>query len=331
MLLLKYMIQEYPPENEDTEVVERFEDHRELSKEENRKEQRINDIIERAIEEKPSKELSPKDEDKIAEIEYDLSINRTIEEKVANNPTGAEAWSVPVPSSKKPTNKFRNFVMAAKIGLAGLIGLSATKEASALNNFEDSTKNKTETNFTGRETVNDNLRQQWNNYVDWTESKGLKGDESLDKAGLGYKLFDEYVATHDTELNREKLKDIRIEFLKLRAHIIQDVKEGKANFEKGLTEDNLLKSVVSNEKTGDPVYPGSKFGSLKFPKGTTVVLEKNKIDYNAVANKSIDSKLEGKINNVMSKELNVKEVIDEGFVKTKNETKISYSSIAKNK
>lgn len=120
--------------------------------------------------------------------------------------------------------------------------------------------------------VDNKLRSDWNDFTEYLEKKGYKGNPELDKWGLGYKLLDEYVKiTPNTSLSREKLPLIRNEMVNYRKWVLDESKkplgQGKASLSKGVDDTNFMRHVIENEKTADPIYPGSRFTSTKFPSG----------------------------------------------------------------
>lgn len=118
----------------------------------------------------------------------------------------------------------------------------------------------------GEGTVDNKVRKDWNDYLDFLEKKKMRGQPGLDTEGVGYKLFDEYVSSNKgTTLKREMLPVIRNEFLKYRDFALNEIKNKRAEFAPGANEENFMKFLVENEKTANPDYPGSMFTSVKFP------------------------------------------------------------------
>lgn len=138
VLLCRYMTYEHPPKPI-LDGTEQFEGHE------------INPLATTEQLENEAKEtkmeaikipLSESDEDAIAKLQYDLSINRVIENKITQKPKGDEEgvfYSAP-----KPRSNFRNAMMAARIGIAGLFGFSATGAKASAELPKDSIKNKIE-------------------------------------------------------------------------------------------------------------------------------------------------------------------------------------------
>lgn len=114
--------------------------------------------------------------------------------------------------------------------------------------------------------VTNQTRKDWNDYLNYLDKKGIKGNPSLDKGGLGYQVFDSYVKQNpQTSLSRATLPVIRKEMLNYRQWVLDQAKQGKAVLTQGTTPDNFMKHVVDNETTKDPNLPGSQLTSTKFP------------------------------------------------------------------
>ena len=117
--------------------------------------------------------------------------------------------------------------------------------------------------------ISDQLRSEWNGFVDFLESKKLKGEPQLDKNDLGNKLLDEYVATYKPkELSRARMKDIWSEVQNYRSNALAEIKAGKAQSQ--VPEERFMAWVVENAKTKNPEYVGRYFSTFKFPKYTAV-------------------------------------------------------------
>jgi hypothetical protein len=123
--------------------------------------------------------------------------------------------------------------------------------------------------------VTDQLRKDWNLFLDYAESKGLRGKPDLDKGGKGYQLYDEFIQANKgkTSLTRDALPAIRQEMLEYRKWALANIKKGKGVIKKNdgteakpeEYDDIFMKQLVENEKTADPNYPGQYLTSLKFP------------------------------------------------------------------
>lgn len=40
--------------------------------------------------------------------------------------------------------------------------------------------------------INNQVRQEWNTYIDWLRNKGMAGHPDLDKNGLGYEMLEQF-------------------------------------------------------------------------------------------------------------------------------------------
>lgn len=130
---------------------------------------------------------------------------------------------------QKPTNKFRNLIMAGKIALSGLFALGATKQAGATGNPSDSTgKNIQKEQMMNGVSIKEGLtirplttaeRQDWNAFLDFVKEKGYEGSEKLDKKSetLAQSLFAEYKKLHPaTTINYEIVPSVQYEMQKLK-------------------------------------------------------------------------------------------------------------------
>lgn len=136
------MIQENPPRNTEEEV-ESFEGHEinpDATEEQLRKE------TEELKAEFPVKRaLSPEEEDKMAELRYNLSINRTIEDIVAKKPKGDEVWTIPKNETHNNVQRSTAFrrLRNAFMALFAFTALSSTASAKAPDNTKEKDLNAT--------------------------------------------------------------------------------------------------------------------------------------------------------------------------------------------
>lgn len=110
--------------------------------------------------------------------------------------------------------------------------------------------------------VDNNIRQEWNNYVQWLDKKGLKGNPALDHDDLGGKMIDEYRKENpDTPLTREMVVPIQKEFSNYRNWVINQIESGKGAYAPGTNKENFLRalSIVDG-------IPGQRTTSFQFPK-----------------------------------------------------------------
>jgi hypothetical protein len=154
----------------------------------------------------------------------------------AKKDMGNESWnSKPmtaynVPPKQAPSNKFRNGIMALKIGFMGLLGLTATKEAKAGGDPVDSLNKKAtiEKTQSGKIEVKEGAkirpvtaqeRIDWNKFLDFVKEKGYEGSKELDKGSdaLARKLFDEFKKLNpNTTINYEIVASVQYEMHKIR-------------------------------------------------------------------------------------------------------------------
>ncbi len=150
----------------------------------------------------------------------------------------------------------------AKINNSGLKGV-----------LEATLANKEEGEEPTEPPIEDNDRISWNQYVDFLESKGLKGHPSLDKDGLGNRMIEEYKKVNpNTTLSVDKIIPIQKEFQKYRDWSLGQIKEGKAAFGEGVNEDNYMKSLSQVDGLA-----GQRTTSFKFPTSYLKYLENNKL------------------------------------------------------
>lgn len=107
------------------------------------------------------------------------------------------------------------------------------------------------------------LRQDWNTYIDWLQSKGLRGSKTLDvgdtpETNEGMKKVREYSQLFPKSLvNPQNVKLIQQEFLDLKERMNKDIRAGRAGMVK---EQEIFPGLSSADEK-----PGSKTTSYKFP------------------------------------------------------------------
>lgn len=109
--------------------------------------------------------------------------------------------------------------------------------------------------------VTDDIRTQWNTYVDWLDKKGMKGKPDLDNNGLGYTMVDEYQRDNpNSGINRGSIKSIQQEFSKYRDWSLGRINRGEAVLSPGVRPEDYMKdlSIIDG-------YPGQRTTSFKFP------------------------------------------------------------------
>ena len=105
------------------------------------------------------------------------------------------------------------------------------------------------------------LKQDWNAYLDYLDTKKISNRADLDKNDLGNKYFREYLkANPNTSLNENVIPKIREAYLDLRNSQVADIQSGKIAFlgKSGKDADvsAFMRHIVENEKTKTPNYVG---------------------------------------------------------------------------
>ena len=114
-------------------------------------------------------------------------------------------------------------------------------------------------------------KRDWNAYVEHLDKIGMRGKESLDKEGVGFKYLDDYIkANPKTSLNKEKIYDIQNALMEQRDYIKSQIDQGKAFPKAGQSKESIMEGLSKLD-----AYPGSKTTRYKFP-GETWSAEKNK-------------------------------------------------------
>lgn len=109
--------------------------------------------------------------------------------------------------------------------------------------------------------VDNNIRLEWNKYVDWLAKKGMRGSEDLDKDDLGGKMIDAYRKENpSTPISRELVPTIQKEFSKYRDWSLNEIKAKRASFANGTNAENYMKHLSKIDG-----YAGSKTTSFSFP------------------------------------------------------------------
>lgn len=122
------------------------------------------------------------------------------------------------------------------------------------------------------------IKQDWNSYLDYLDTKKVRGSADLDKGDLGNKYFREYLKENpNTSLNENIIPKIREAYLDLRNSQVADIQSGKIGFlgKSGKDADvsGFMKNIVENEKTKNPNYVGQHLTQTRFPGG--VIKDKN--------------------------------------------------------
>lgn len=111
--------------------------------------------------------------------------------------------------------------------------------------------------------IDNTVRQGWNDYVQWLDKKGYKGNPALDHDDLGGKMIDEYRKENpDTPITRDMVVPIQKEFQNYRNWAINQIEGGKGAYAPGTNKDTFMKalSIVDG-------IPGQRTTSFSFPSG----------------------------------------------------------------
>lgn len=109
--------------------------------------------------------------------------------------------------------------------------------------------------------ITNQVRSDWNKYIDYLRSKGIAGSPDLDRNGLGNQVLQQYIKDNPgTSLSLDIVKPLQSEFIKLRQWGLDRVKAGKAAFANGVNESNFMAGL-----SPDDAYAGSRTTSYKFP------------------------------------------------------------------
>jgi len=104
-------------------------------------------------------------------------------------------------------------------------------------------------------------RQDWNAYVKWLETQGLKGDPRLDKGDFGKQVLLKYRQINPTtSISPEMVQPIQADFANLRNYSLDQIKQKKAAFAEGVNEQNFMQELSKLD-----AYPGSKTTLHSFP------------------------------------------------------------------
>ena len=139
----------------------------------------------------------------------------------------------------------------------------------------NSKSNETPKNETPAASVN--VMQQWNNYVDWLDSKGMKGSPELDKGDKGFQMMEMYRKENPSfTLTKDDVGVIQQRLQDYRSFAIDSIKQGKMKINYGGKEvfykdlsPEQQKDVEQNymgkiAKTGIDNFPGQFTTSTKF-------------------------------------------------------------------
>lgn len=189
----------------------------------------------------------------------DNFIDRNVEMKIPNPALAAEGYNVG-----------DRFIKSNKADIA----TSEVEKGTMVVLKENATSNKKIENIVeSKGDVIDMLRRDWNDYVDWLEVKGLKGDEKLDRNGLGVEMITQYRIEHpETTVSNETVGRIQEEFAKYRAWVLDQIKQGKAAFAPGVTEETFMTNLSKSDH-----YAGQLTTMKKFPLEYLILMKDNSL------------------------------------------------------
>lgn len=111
------------------------------------------------------------------------------------------------------------------------------------------------------EKITDDIKQDWNNFIDFVESKGLRGSTKLDVGGteLIDGLFVEYAKLHpDTKINAAIIPSIQAALLDYKSQVLKSVAAGHSKLSVPVEQFMSKLSKVDGRA-------GSNTTSYKFP------------------------------------------------------------------
>jgi hypothetical protein len=215
-------------------------------------------------------ELDPETLNEIKALKYKLEFEQSLtgltNKKDDGSKRDGEIYNLDE-NRPKPKGGVKTALLAIS---AGFMSLFASKEAKAGSGPEDSLGKKPLTEnikSNGGIEVKEGLkireispkeRADWNNFIDFVESKGLKGSEKLDKGSdaLARNLFDEYKKLHpNTTIDYGSVASFQYEMQKL--------KEQAQGFAERRNDPNA-KKIMSFVSKVDGWF-GSKTSQSKFP------------------------------------------------------------------
>jgi hypothetical protein len=116
--------------------------------------------------------------------------------------------------------------------------------------------------------VNPALMQQWNQYVDWLDSKGMKGSPELDKGDTGFKMMEAYRKENPSfNLTKDDVGVIQQNLQQYRDFSLSNIKDNKTKINYGGKELFYKDLTSQQQKDVDENYMGKiKMTNIdKFP------------------------------------------------------------------
>ncbi len=114
-------------------------------------------------------------------------------------------------------------------------------------------------NMVDPQPLDDKVKAEWNKYVDWLDTKGMKGKPELDTDKVGFKYLEQYRKENpNTILTPDLVLPIQQEFQTYRTKALENIKAGKAKFDG--TDEQFMPGLSKLDG-----YPGRYTTSYKFP------------------------------------------------------------------
>jgi hypothetical protein len=113
-----------------------------------------------------------------------------------------------------------------------------------------------------------NMMQQWNSYVDWLDSKGMKGSPELDKGDKGFQMMEEYRKINPSfTIKKDDIGTIQKQLQDYRNFSLDSIKQGKMKISYGGKEMSYNELTPAQQKDVDDNYMGkiAKTAVDKFP------------------------------------------------------------------
>jgi len=165
------------------------------------------------------------------------------------------------------------------------------------------------------------IKNDWNDFLSWMDSKKMKGKPELDKGDLGNQYFRQYIKEHpQTSLSEKVIPIIRQEYIKLRDTNLQNIYEGKAQMQTPIGNvsgeaakkyaDNFMGFILLNEKSENPNYVGQRLTMTPFP-GAKIKSEEGEVieeykTYTPEQSKMITTQKDTKVSKIPSKNTPIK-------------------------
>ena len=150
-------------------------------------------------------------------------------------------------------------------------------------NGEGSDKEKDPKSLEGVSYLSPEKMEEWNQFIDYVEKKGFRGDPSLDKEDKGNLLFEEWRKLNPkVTITKADMPSVRKSMLRLRDDSMEDIKAGRGEFksskgiQKGPNTDftEFMRHLLLNEQSNDPNYIGHRLTMTRFPRGKAQVKSK---------------------------------------------------------